>query len=230
MDKWGAVNTKHTKEGGVPRSTVVVCVLAGVLIAVGLFVAGMWAIEPVVDPIVQNYVQNVKEAPVAYNFYDSKIGLKEQAIYFVGSSIVADAIYPDEISEILEQNDYTNLSLYILHMGGDTPLRRVPEIQKMIDSSPSLVIYGVTYRSVTDPEWVDERVTLVHDQLDIRPDSLHLFTKKELQDMEYDPDPFYMRKFWQSSLEYLVRPYVPYADGYGLYSRYTLQTNCWQKS
>ena len=102
MDKWGAVNTKRTKEDGVSRTTVVLCVLAGVLIAGGLFVAGMCAAEPIID----EYLNETKEIIHLYDFYDLNIGEDQTAVYFIGSSIIGCSIYPSYINQNLSIQGY----------------------------------------------------------------------------------------------------------------------------
>lgn len=198
MDKWGAVNTKLTKEGDVPRSTVVVCVLTGVLIAVGLFVAGMYAAEPIID----DYLNETKEIIHLYDFYDLSIGEDQTAVYFIGSSIIGCSIYPPYINQNLSIQGY-NITAYNLIVSSDTPVRRSVEIQKIIDSSPSLVVFGVTYRSVTDETaWPDERVILVHDRLDVRDDARQLYSTDEWNDLKTECTPNYKKKFLPSVLSY----------------------------
>ncbi|MCZ9311818.1 MAG: hypothetical protein O0V67_00425 [Methanocorpusculum sp.] len=196
MDKWGAVNTKLTKEGGTTRSTVVVCVLAGVLIAGGLFSVGMYAAEPVIDA----YLNETKEIIHLYDFYDLKIGEDQTAVYFIGSSIIGCSIYPPYINQNLSIQGY-NITAYNLIVSGDTPVRRSVEIQKIIDSSPSLVVFGVTYRSVTDEAaWPDERVILVHDRLVVRDGARQLYSADEWNDLKTVCTPNYKKKFLPSAL------------------------------
>ncbi|MDE2521575.1 MAG: hypothetical protein O0X93_00255 [Methanocorpusculum sp.] len=203
MDKWGAVNTKLTKEDGTTRSTVVVCVLTGVLIAGGLFVAGMYAAEPVIDA----YLHDTKQIYWLYDFYDQDIGSTQTAVYFIGSSVVGDAVHCREIDQYLQNAGY-NISTYNLLMDGDTPLRRLPQIQNIISSHPSLVVIGVTYRSVTDDQWVDETVVLVHDKLKINPDASQFYSSEELHDLKQKPDLRYKVRFLRSVL-------MPYRDTWG---------------
>ena len=198
MDKWGAVNTKLTKEGTSSRTTVAVCVLAGVLIAGGLFIAGMYAAEPVID----TYLNESKQIGHLYDFYDLKVGKNQNAVYFIGSSIIGDSIYPPYIEGNLSEMGY-NFSIYNLIVNGDTPVRRSVEIQKIIDSSPLFVVYGVTYRSVADESiWPDERVILVHDRLDVREDAWQLYSEKEQEDLQAEPTFHYKKKFLVNALSY----------------------------
>lgn len=198
MDKWGAVNTKLTKEGTSSRTTVAVCVFAGVLIASGLFVAGMYAAEPVID----TYLNDTKEIIHLYDFYDLKIGEEQTAVYFIGSSIIGCSVYPPYINQNLSAQGY-NITAYNLIISSDTPVRRSVEIQKIIDSSPSLVVFGVTYRSVTDETaWPDERVILVHDRLNVREDARHLYSPSEWNDLKTESTPNYKKKFLPSAISH----------------------------
>ncbi|MCZ0860060.1 hypothetical protein O0S10_02300 [Methanocorpusculum sp. MG] len=208
MDKWGAVNTKLTKEGDVPRSTVVVCILAGVLIAGGLFVAGMYAAEPVID----EYLNETKGIIHLYDFYDLNIGEDQTAVYFIGSSIIGASIYPPYINQNLSNNDY-NITTYNLYISSDTPRRRSIELQNIIASAPSLIIYGVTYRSVTDrAEWPDEQIVLVHSRLKILNDSLQLYSQKERNDLKIKPTIYYKKKFIPNAVSYTPVVHDPTFD------------------
>ncbi|HJJ41694.1 MAG TPA: hypothetical protein O0W90_00055, partial [Methanocorpusculum sp.] len=89
-------------------------------------------------------------------------------------------------------------------MDGDIPRDRSLEIQKIIDSKPSLIIYGVTYRSITDESSDSsflERVNLVHSRLDVREDSYFLFTNDELKMITTGPSFLYNKTFFRSALK-----------------------------
>ncbi len=85
-------------------------------------------------------------------------------------------------------------------MNSDTPLRRLPQIQKIISFHPSLVVIGVTYRRVTDEQWVDETVVLVHDKQKINPDASQFYSSEELHDLKQKPDLRYKVHFLRSAL------------------------------
>ena len=206
------------KEPEVKKWKVVVGIVVGLGFSFVLFsVLGGF----IVSYIVTDYVASDKVAPVTYDFYDASGNRDDEiSIYFMGSSIVADAVYPTYINTRLREYFVKNVTTYVIHAGGDTPLQRVPEVQKIINSKPSLVIYGVTYRSVIDTHWTDERVVLVHNRLNIRNDSLYLFSEEELSDIQQTPDVFYMKKFIAKALEFKISPWDSFSDGVG----YTLDS------
>lgn len=196
MDKWGAVNTKLTKEGTSSRTTVAVCVLAGVLIASGLFVAGMWALDPILDEYISN-----KPISQLYDFYDLKVGETETAVYFIGNSQIGSDVYVPLIVNELRQRGYPNLTLYNLYQSSDKPLRRLSQVEDIISSKPSLIIYGVSSWIFTNDEgWVDEDVLLVHDRLHLNSSAQKFYSDDELQDSSQDGDYFFLKRFLLSAL------------------------------
>ena len=181
--------------------TVYIVITCSVIISFGLF----FAVYYVAD--VDGYLQDNKGIINLYDFYDQKVGEYENAVFFIGSSIVRDSIYSYEINNLVKKK-YPNITAYNLGLSGSLPIDRTLEIQKIIDSKPSLVIFGITYRSVNDA--IDyarffEITKLVHSRLDIRDDSFWLFTESEtkyfapISDLE-------KKKYLVSAIEYKCSP------------------------
>lgn len=177
--------------------SVYIVIICSVIISFGLFL-GLYYIADV-----DGYLQDNKGIINIYDFYDQKVGKNESAVFFIGSSIVRDSIYPYEINSIVKKK-YPNITAYNLGLSGSIPIERALEIQKIIDSKPSLVVYGITYRSVTDTinyARFFEITKLVYSRLDIRDDCLWLFTEDEkgyfapLSDLE-------KKKYLVSAIEY----------------------------
>ena len=179
-----------------PRSVIVVGVLLGVAAAFGLFCGLMCVAEPLID----DYLHETKQIYRLYDFYDRKVGLNETAVYFVGSSVIGDAVHCQEVDEYLSAAGY-NISTYNLLMDSDTSLRRSVQLLDIIASHPAMVVMGVTYQSVTDDKWVDETVILVHDRLHINPEAIPLYSEQELSDLSKIPDLKYKQKFLWNSLK-----------------------------
>ena len=150
---------------------------------------------------VETYINETKDSPHLYDFYDAKKGSNENSVYFIGSSIVGCAIYPSEIESILNQKGY-NISVYNLKVEGFSPLERSTEIQKIIDCSPSLVVFGESYATVATNWWTNENIYLVQDRLEIRDDALYLYSNSELTCIETPQSIFGDKRFIFSALKH----------------------------
>ncbi len=167
--------TDVTKDGSSFSLSVHIVITCSVIICFAIF----YGVYYVAD--VDRYLQDNNQIINLYDFYDQKVGENETAVFFIGSSIVGWSMYPPDINRIVKIN-YPNITTYNLAVSGDLPIERALEIQKIIDAKPSLVIYGITYRSVTDK--IDyarffERTKLVSPRLNIRNDSLLLYNAEE---------------------------------------------------
>ena len=152
-----------------------------------------------VNPAIEKYIDN---QPISrlYDFYDHKVGLNNTAVFFIGSSIIAGGVAPPLIHKNLTSQGYNNITAYNLGFNGDTPLQRSVQIQKIIDSKPSLVIFGLTYRSFADKRFVEEFIVLPHDRLKVRNDSLYLYSEDEIELFDTVPDIYYTKKYLSSAL------------------------------
>ena len=169
------LNRTVREDRGIKRWVVVV----GIAIALSTTMGSLLGILFLAD--VDGYLHDNKEIINLYDFYDQRVGVNETAVFFIGSSIVGNSIYPTEVNNIVKRS-YPNVTAYNLAVSGDVPIERVLEIQKIIDAKPSLVIYGITYRSVTadiDYARFFERIKPVYSRIDIRNDSLFLYTLEE---------------------------------------------------
>ena len=178
---------KTTEKDGVKKWKVVVGIIVGLVLSCSV----LFGLILLAD--VDGYLYHEKEVLHLYEFYDDKVGKDDCAVFFLGSSMIGDSIYTKGINENLDAAGY-DITTYCLVMQGDTPLRRTVQIQNIIESSPSLVIIGVTYGDVINPSWPSERVILVHDKLNIRSDSLYLFSEDELNDFSVKPNFLYKKQ------------------------------------
>ena len=187
------IDKTKRKEPEAKKWKVVVGIVVGLVLAGGMFGLLFWFAD------VDEYLSDTKQIYRLYDFYDLNIGKDETAVYFIGSSIIGDAVHCEYIDSILENSGY-NISTYNLLMDSDMPLRRLSHLENIIESSPSLIIYGVTYRSTLDNEWRDETVVLVHDRLIINTSSLYLYSEDELSDLNETPTISFKKRFLKSSL------------------------------
>lgn len=178
------------------RRSVVTGIIVGVLFAVGLFYGCMYLLGPVLD-------EYIHDKPISrlYDFYDLKVGENESAVYFLGDSAVGSAVYVPQIMAELEKSGYTNRTAYNLYRASDTPVRRLSQIENIIASKPSLVVYGIESWNLKDEaDWVDEDVILVHDRLLLSHDADPIYTDEQLDDIYQGYDPFYLKIFLKSAL------------------------------
>lgn len=183
-------------EGEEPKKgKTYVIIGVGVLIAVGLLFGVVWFAD------VDGYLQKNKEIINLYNFYDSIVGFDTDAVYFIGSSMVAESVYPPLVNELIHEKGYENITVYSAYLSGDTPITRSTQIQKIIDSRPKHVIYGLTPAGIGADDWREEYYSLVHDRLNIRDDSLYLYTPEQVASFNVEPNLFYKKKFIGSALQ-----------------------------
>ena len=195
---------KTTENDEAKKWKVVVGIVVGLVLAGGLFGVLFWFAD------VDGYLQQNKEIINLYDFYEEKHGENTTAIYFIGSSIVAESIYPPLINEILVRHDQCNVTVYSAFLSGDTPISRSTQIQKIIDSKPSFVIYGLMPRDIGADDWRDEYFSLVLSRLDIRDDSLYLYTPEQMDSFDFDLNLFENKKYLANALEskYVSKPHA----------------------
>ena len=179
------------------RWVVIVAIAIVSCVAIGSLLCAIYFAD------VDGYLQKNKPIIGVYDFYDQKVGENETAVFFFGSSLVGDLMYPIEINRLVKMN-YPNITSYNLNIGGEIPIERTLEIQKIIDAKPSLVIFGVTYRSASDfmnNARLFDRTKPVASRLNLRSDSLWLYTKDEMR--YFTPmSLFEKKKYLFSAIEY----------------------------
>ena len=186
---------KTTEKDGVKKWKVVVGIIVGLALVSGMVVG----INTYAD--VDGYLKT-KGIVQLYDFYDMKVGEEETAVYILGDSFVGYSIYSPLLNQQLTERGY-NITEYNLGLGNSRPLTYAIQVQNIVDSKPSLVIIGVSYRTLSNwDNWIEEYVTLVNDRLRIRPDSLYLYTETEMEDINPGLSFWYSKKFIESALEY----------------------------
>ena len=176
-------------------------VVTAIAIVLSITIGSLFGIFYLSD--VDKYLQDNNQIINLYDFYDQKVGENETAVFFLGSSIVGNSIYPPEINDIVKRS-YPNITVYNLVVNGDIPIERALEIQKIIDAKPSLIIYGITYRSVSDHinnARFFEKSKLIYPRLDIREDCLWLYNDNEKTFFAPIND-FEKKTYLRSAIEY----------------------------
>ena len=99
--------------------------------------------------LVNPYIENTDKLPNIFNLYTEKTGDSASKVYILGSSQVREDVNASVIRELWQEK---NVSADVFNLGytGDTPLRRLTELQAMKKSHPDLVIVGVSYQSFSE--------------------------------------------------------------------------------
>ena len=184
----------------VKKSSVAIVTIFSAILILGLFL-GLYYIADV-----DTYLKDNKEIINLYDFYDQKVGENETAVYIIGSSVVAESIIPPEINTILTQKGYENIKFYTCFLSGDTPISRSVQLKNIIDSKPSLVIYGLMPRDIGANDWRDEYFGLVLEKLSLMNDSDYLYSKEQARSFNKHEGIWYNKKFITSALKYRLSP------------------------
>ena len=202
---------KTTEKDGVKMWKVVVGIVVALGVVFTLFLGVLWAVD------VDGYLES-KSIIKIYDAYEKKANDDSNFAYYLGDSTASYSIYPPLIRDKLSDSGY-DFSLFGVEVGNEAPLMRVLQIQNIIDSQPSAVIYAISYRHISDYEhWVPENLYLVHDELKIRDDCLYLYTSEEIDDISHELNLFDKRVFLESALKTKINE---------LFSRDTLGHPSW---
>ena len=187
------IDKTKRKEPEVKKWIVVIGIIVSVLIAYFgfgfyLYSCGVW---DVVDS---------KAIVHRFDFYDEMKNTEHdgKTVYFIGDSTVGHAMYPREINLQLEKQGYGDITTYNLVEDGCRIVKRTVEIQNIIDTNPDMVVIGVTY--LLGGGLSEDRITLVHNQLDVRDDSLYLFTDNEKEMFNNYPSLIFLKTYLSSGI------------------------------
>lgn len=181
------------KEPEAKKWKVVVGIVLGLVLACGLFYGCYYVI---LAPIVDSYIAD-KPISHLYDFYDLNIGKNETVIYFLGNSQIGSDVYTPLVQKYLDDSGYSDLKVYNIYRSSDNPIRRLPQVENIVESNPSLIIYGVSpWIFTADDGWVDEDVILVKNRLNLNSSADYLYSQDELDDLYSETSgPMYMKKF-----------------------------------
>lgn len=186
------------------KKIVVIGLIIGILFSVSILACVFYITD------IDSYIKN-NTAIKIYEVYDKDEKSDGNVIFFFGDSGIGYSTYPPFITEKLRENGY-NISAYNLYQGNEMPVMRAIQMQNVIDAKPVLVVYGLSYRMVSDFEnWVPERVFLVHDKLKIRSDSMFLYTADEMECFNKTMNVFDLKMFLESAIKskYFKNPNRP---------------------
>lgn len=187
------------KDSEAKKWKVVAGIVVGLVLAGGLFCGLYYTTLPITTSHFSTHFELIK----LYDFYDKKIGDEEAAVYFVGSSHMATSIYTPFMDEELNNRGYDFVT-YSVFNPSNTPIMLAMQTERIIESKPSLIIYGVSLASLT---WglTNEEQTLIavsQGRFDKTLELLSLYP--ETYQYLFDENPFYARG-------YLVRSFMPHS-------------------
>ena len=190
---------RDSDKGEVKKSFVVATIIIGVLVAccfgVGYFVYYL-----------SDYFDDNKEITNLYDFYDLKVGVNTNAIYFIGGSYVAESVYPPEINKILKERGYGDYTVYTTYVSSECPLDRLVHLQKLIESKPTIVIYGMTASALSKNTITEDNVLIVKNRLNLLDGISQFYTDDELNMIYGIPDISDYNKFLDSAKRYNKNP------------------------
>ena len=158
----------------ISTKTQIVC---GVIIA---FIFAGCIFLFIVNIFVTPYISETDKLPNIVTFYDQNNNATGYKVYFVGDSQIREGIDANEVEKTFSKNNIT-AEVFNLGYTGDTPVRRLTELKKLIKSKPDLVIIGVSYHSFSHPEIIPrEHLIMVGGTTEFDDTTKAFFTESEL--------------------------------------------------
>ncbi len=139
--------------------------------------------------VVPTYLHATNRAVNIFDFYDR---IEYNNIYFIGSSQIGSDVDPRMIGQ----------DVYNLGSSGDTPLRRLIELNQLIKTEPKTVIIGLSYFGLNDSSVIvlqGDYIAPVADKIKLNSSSREFFTEEELKLIDANPI-HYNRKFIRNVL------------------------------
>ena len=189
---------KTTKKDGEKKWKVV----AGIILGLVLSLSILYGLYAVTEPIVKSGDTSLSTIDNLYAFYDLNIGNEETAVYFLGSSLTSFEIYSPLIDEELQKRGY-DVTTYNLFVEADTPRLRALQIDEIIESQPALVIYGVSYRTITTNSLHHGRTLASLSHIEFTPELKRFYTDSELISLNHGS--FYQKGYVFENLKKAVQ-------------------------
>lgn len=130
--------------------------------------------------LVNPHLEDIDRLPNIFNLYAEKKADPSSSVYILGSSQVREDVNATIIQELWREK---NISLEVYNLGytGDTPIRRLTELQAMKESHPKIVVIGVSYISFNDSGDIPyEQLLMVADKITLDNTSRALYHPVEL--------------------------------------------------
>lgn len=160
------------------------------------------------------YLNETNRVVNIFNLYRNLEGSSQEKIFIIGSSQIEAGIDSSLIEKLIEKNESKinprlNAQVYNLGYPGDTPLRRLTELARLIECRPQMVIIGLTYYAINDTSFniSADDLALVSGDIQLDNYSRSLFQAEEIDLIDMSPLylKFYNRKFIIPSLLNVMR-------------------------
>jgi vacuolar-type H+-ATPase subunit F/Vma7 len=185
-------------------SKVVLVILCAFLISTFLF-------SLVVDSCIDPYLKDTKRELAVFNFYEEQDNNNlsknpnSKCIYFIGCSQTRQGVDAYSVEDYLKE---ANCSSQIFNIGvdADTPLKRITEINNIIETKPDLVVLCLSYRSFFAPV-PEDKLYLAHYGTKIDEEDCKLFNEEQLKIIrQNDVGRFFdKRRYFVSSVKFLLK-------------------------
>ena len=189
---------KTTEKDEAKKWKVVVGIVVGLVLSLSI----LYGLYAVTEPIVKSGDTSLSTIDNLYAFYDLNIGEEETAVYFLGSSLTSFEIYSPFIDEELQKRGY-DITTYNLFVEADTPRLRALQIDEIIESKPSLVIYGVSYRTITTNSLHHGRTVASMSHIELIPELKKFYTDSELISLNHGS--FYQKGYVFENLKKAIQ-------------------------
>ena len=184
------MNSSHNKE-------IIATLIFSALISLGVYII-------IINLCVNPYLENNQKELSLINFYDEKNRNEHNSVYLIGSSQIVEGIDAYIVEDYLEKMNHS-FHVYNLGITGDSPLRRVTELNYIIGSKPELIIISLNYNGLLNRTEIPEsRLKLVSGRIELDNYSEELFSNEQVQLIQQHESPIeqyiYKRKFASESL------------------------------
>ena len=150
----------------------------------------------IITLLVNPYLEDHTWKLISNNFDVYQANSSREKVYLIGNSQIMADVNVTQVAQVL---DNASVEIYNLGVNFDTPLQRTIELQRLLQSRPSLVIMGNTFCSLSNlTRYVPEdNLALVSEKITLDDYSRTLFTPGQLELIQYTIPQQYIfkRKF-----------------------------------
>lgn len=140
-----------------------------------------------ITALVNPWLENNQRELCVLNFYSQKNPSNASEIYFIGTSQIKEGIDCDLIEDDLNKSNIS-FTCYNLAVNGDSPLRRLIELDSIIKTKPKMVIVGTDISDIYHSADIeDSRLMLVSNKIILDNTSSELFDNEQRRLLNLNP-------------------------------------------
>lgn len=182
-----------------------------VLVTLCAFLISTFLFSLVVESCIDPYLKDTKRELAVFNFYEEQKNKNlnknpnSNCIYFIGCSQTRHGVDAYSMEDSLKEAN-CNFQVYNIGVDADTPLKRITEINNIIETKPNLVILCLSYRSFFAPI-PEDKLYLAHDGTKIDEEDCKLFDEEQLKILRQNEVGrfFDKRRYFISSVQFLLK-------------------------